>query len=197
MEIIPVTEKLTKFVASQAPRFDLGGFSNLKKADLGKSSRLGFQYTGLYGESAWYIYRYASLRKLKDLLDYKFDNYTKTGKGDGGEDDNLRFEGHDRLVDIKSSHITDFSQVRSLNLVIPPRELHENMIYVAAYTLGTDKTNREKVDQVILAGWCLNEEVTDRWGYDPAKYAVQVNKLHPMHELNKALGRSGEYIEAP
>lgn len=194
MEIIPVSEKMSQFVASQAPRFDLGGFSNLKKADLNKSSRLGFQFTGLYGETAWYMYRYGSFKKLKALLDFKYDNYTKTGKGDDGEDDSFEFEGSRRLIDIKSTHVTDFSQVRTLNLVIPPRELHDNMIYIAAYTIGPDKGNREKVEQVVLAGWCLNEEVTERWGYDPAKYAVKVKNLHPMSELNKALALVGEQV---
>lgn len=189
MEIITVTDKMSEFVASQAPRFDLGGYSNLKKNDLSKSSRLGYQFTGLFGETAWYMYRYGSEQRLKALLDYKYDNYTKTGKGDGGEDDSILFKGQQRLLDIKSSHVTDFSQIKTLNLVIPPRELHENMIYVAAYTIGPDKSNRESVNQVVLAGWCMNEEVTERWHYDSAKFAVKVKNLHPMSELTKTLWR--------
>lgn len=185
MEIIPVSEKMSEFVAEQAPRFDLGGYSNLKKADLNKSSRLGFQFTGLFGETAWYMYRHGSFKRLKELLDFKFNHYTNTGKGDDGQDDTLIYNGKQRLVDIKSTHITDISQIRSLNLVIPPRELHSNMIYVAAYTVGPEKTNREKVDKVVLAGWCLNEDVKERWGYDPAKFAVKVRDLNPMDTLRQ------------
>lgn len=183
MEIIEITTEMSDFVAQQAPRLDLGGFSNLKKADLSKSSRLGFQYTGLYGEVAWYCYRYGGFDRLSKLLDEKQLHHAKTGKGDDGHDDSIMFKNKQRLIDIKSSHCTDFSQIMQLNLVIPPRELHDNMIYVAAYTIGPDKQNREDVKRVVLAGWCFNEEVKDRWYYDSAKFAVKVKNLHPMSEL--------------
>lgn len=187
MEIVTVTDRMSKFVSEQAPRFDLGGFSNLKKADLNKSTRLGFQYTGLYGETAWYMYRYGGFSKLKELLDFKYQNYTDTGKGDDGEDDSILYRGQPRLIDIKSSHITDMTQIKTLNLVIPPRELHENMIYVAAYTIGKDRHDRTQVDKVVLAGWCLNEDIKDRWGYDPAKFAVKTRDLQPMNTLRTVL----------
>ena len=87
MEIIKINKEHKEFIAEYGEYQNIGGLSNLSSSDLKKSSRLGFQYTGLYGELAWYIHRYGSYDKLKKLLDFKFANLRPANKGDGGEDD--------------------------------------------------------------------------------------------------------------
>lgn len=187
MEVIKINQEHRDFVTKYAPGQDIGGFSNLSSADLKKSSRLGFQYTGIYGELAWYIYRYGSYDKLHKLLEYKFETLRPTKQGDGGFDDQITHNGLTRLIDIKTTHIVDEDQVPKLNLVIPEREYHTNMIYVCAFTLGEDKNDRKNIEKVILAGWCANENVTNRWRIDPNKYAVNVNDLRNLDVLKKIL----------
>lgn len=187
MEVIKISQEHKDFVLKYAPGQDIGGFSNLSSTDLKKSSRLGFQYTGIYGELAWYIYRYGSYGKLAELLDYKFQNLRPNKKGDGGLDDQVTHNGLTRLIDIKSSHVTDIDKLPRLNLVIPEREYHQNMIYVGAFTVGPSTSDRLDVTEVVLAGWCANEHVTDRWGIDPDKYAVKVPDLKNLEALKKIL----------
>ena len=64
MEEVEITKEHQDFVVPYAKGRDLGGFSNLGKNDLQKSTRLDFQYTGLYGELAWYLFRYGNYEKL-------------------------------------------------------------------------------------------------------------------------------------
>ena len=68
---IALNQEHIKFIEGRAPSLDIGGFSNLKKNDLSKASRLDYQYTGLYGELAWYMYRYGNYEKFKNILDFK------------------------------------------------------------------------------------------------------------------------------
>ena len=184
IEITITTEHLD-FIKNHAPDLDIGGFSNLAKEDLSKASRLDYQYTGLAGEIAWYIHRYGAHDKLKSLLDYKFNVCRKNNIGDNGFDDSITYNNKTRLVDIKTTHVFDKGKIRYLNLIVPQREYHENMIYVGAFSIG--KTRRE-FDKVILAGWCFNEEITKKWQYDPNKFCVPVNDLKPMKELGQYLG---------
>jgi len=184
MLTVKVNEQISSFVKFQAPRFDIGGMSNLGQNDLNKASRLDFQYTGLYGESAWYQQRYGSLTKLSSLLDYKYETFTNTGKGDEGEDDSLIINGEARKVDIKTSHVIDPDRIRSLNLIVPMRELHKDMIYISAFTVGPERTNVEKV---LFAGWVFNEDIKDRFHYDESKFAVKVKDLRPISTLLKVL----------
>src|SRR5271170_1819614 len=151
---IALNEEHLKFIEGRAPSLDIGGFSNLKKKDLSKASRLDYQYTGLYGELAWYIHRNGDYNKFKTILDYKFDMCRKNNVGDSGFDDSITHNNKTRFVDIKSTHIEDEKRIPYLNLVIPPREFHKNMIYVCAFTVGKD---RRKVDKVVLTGWCIDE----------------------------------------
>jgi hypothetical protein len=183
MEIINITKEHQDFVKQYAPNQDIGGFSNLSSSDLNKSSRLGFQYTGIFGELAWYLYRYASLDKLQKLLEYKFAELRPTNTGDGGFDDVVTHNNFTRLIDIKSSHTT-LEKIPSLNLIVPEREYHQKMIYVAAFTLGS---TRQDVSQVVLAGWCANEHISQRWFYDPNKYCMPVSKLKNLSSLKKIL----------
>lgn len=187
MEVIKINQEHRDFVAKYAPGQDIGGFSNLSSSDLKKSSRLGFQYTGIYGELAWYIYRYGDYSKLGELLDYKFANLRPTKQGDGGFDDKITHNGFTRLVDVKSTHVTDKEWISKLNLVIPEREYHENMIYVCAFTVGPSSEDRLNVNEVILTGWVANEHVVDKWVKDPKKYAVKVPNLKKLPALKKIL----------
>jgi|ERR1700722_1044356 len=182
MKEIKISNEHFKFIENQAPKLDIGGFSNLDRKDLTKASRLDYQYTGLYGELAWYMHRYNSFDKLSNLLDYKFEVCRKNNIGDSGYDDSITHNEKTRFVDIKTTHIDDEKRIKYLNLVIPPRELHEQMIYICAFSIGKDRKN---VDKVILAGWEINECITDRWKYDSNKYCVSVPRLRPMKELEK------------
>jgi hypothetical protein len=179
---IILNEEHLKFIESRAPSLDIGGFSNLKKADLSKASRLDYQYTGLYGELAWYIYRHGNYDKFKEILDYKFEVCRKNNVGDSGFDDCITHNDKTRYLDIKSTHVEDEKRIQYLNLIIPPREFHENMIYVCAFTVGKDRRN---VSKVILAGWEINECITEKWAYDSSKFCVKTRKLRPMKELKK------------
>jgi hypothetical protein len=187
MEVIEINQEHKDFVAKYAPGQDIGGFSNLSVTDLKKSSRLGFQYTGIYGELAWYLYRYGNYEKLRRLLEHKFETLRPAHQGDGGFDDQITHNGFTRLIDIKTTHIVDEEQIFKLNLVIPEREYHINMIYICAFTIGENKSDRLNVDRVILAGWCANEGVVNRWHIDPNKYAVTVNHLRNLSALKKIL----------
>lgn len=178
---IALQEEHLKFIEGRAPSLDIGGFSNLKKKDLTKASRLDYQYTGLYGELAWYMHRHGSYDKFKSILDYKFETCRKHNVGDSGFDDSITHNNKTRLVDVKSTHVEDEKRIKFLNLVIPPREFHENMIYVCAFTIGSD---RRKVDKVILAGWEINECVTEKWKYDNTKFCVPISDLRDMKELD-------------
>lgn len=185
MKEILVTSVHKQLVEEYAPRQTFGGYSNLKTNDLNKASRKDFNVTGLYGESALYQYRYGSIEKLTNLLDKKNENFKNTGRGDDGFDDEVMYEGQNRFIDIKTSHVDSFDKIKNLNLVIPQRELHQNMIYIAAFTIGSDKADRFAVDRVILSGWCLTEDIKDRWYYDANKFAVKIPNLRPMEDLDK------------
>jgi hypothetical protein len=194
MKIINVTDEMKAFVAEMAPRDDLGGFSNLKKSDLAKASRLDFQYTGLFGEVAWYVWHYGDTKetydKLRTLKDRKYDTYVKTGKGDDGEDDTLTLgDGTALLVDVKTTHTNSLAKIPSLNLVIPPRELHDRAFYVAAFTVA-DENQRRTPKLVALAGWVRTNDVSKRWTIDPNKWAVKVTALFPFTKL-------GTFIQSP
>jgi hypothetical protein len=184
MEIINIQPEHLQFIEKYAPQQDIGGFSNLATADLSKATRLDYQLTGIAGELAWYLYRYHSLEKLGKLLDFKFETLRPTRKGDDGYDDKITHNSKTRLVDIKTSHVVDEKKIPRLNLVIPEREFHKDMIYVCAFSVG--KTRRE-IEKVILAGWCANEHVTKRWAYDPNKYCVPVEDLRNLDILKKIL----------
>jgi hypothetical protein len=181
---IKINEDLINLTEKYAIQQDIGGYSNLATIDLAKATRLDYQYTALYGEGAWYLYRYQSLEKLGKLLDYKFETLRPTRKGDDGYDDKIIHNSKTRLVDVKTSHVTDEKKIPRLNLVIPEREFHKDMIYVCAFSIG--KTRRE-IEKVILAGWCANEYVTKRWPYDPNKYCVPVEDLRNLDILKKIL----------
>ena len=182
MITIDVNEEHIKFINKYAEYQTIGGFSNLSKSDLSKASRLNFQKTGVAGELAFYLYRYNSYKKLESILDSKFKNLRPAGKGDGGFDDSLTFNNKTRLIDIKSSHVEDEKKIQYLNLIIPEREFHTNLIYVAAFVVGP---NRENPKKVILVGWAINEDVHKRWKYDPNKYCVPVSDLRDMRELEQ------------
>lgn len=169
------------FVDSRAPSLDIGGFSNLKKKDLTKASRLDYQYTGLYGELAWYLHRYGDYNKFQHILDYKLEICRKNNIGDSGYDDSITHNNKTRYLDIKSTHVDNEVRINNLNLVIPPREFHDNMIYICAFTVG--KTRRA-VDKVVLTGWCINEDVHKKWEYDKTKFCVPVRELRDIKELD-------------
>lgn len=187
MEVIKIEKEHIDFTSKYGENQNIGGFSNLSPDDLKKSSRLGFQYTGIYGELAWYIYRYGSSEKLAELLDFKFQNLRPNKKGDGGFDDKVEKNGLVRLIDIKSTHVSDKDWIPKLNLIIPEREYHKNMIYVCAFTVGNNSNDRLNINEVILSGWCANEHVSDRWSKDPKKYAVPVSSLKKLSILKKIL----------
>lgn len=178
---ILINEDHLKFVRNYAEKQTIGGFSNLDKDDLKKASRYEYQLTGVVGEVAWNLYRYGSIDKLKDLLDYKFKNLRPQGKGDDGFDDSITYNDKSRYVDIKTTHVADIGKIKYLNLVIPPREYHQRMIYVCAFSVGKD---RNIVDKVILAGWKFNEEIIKKWAYDNSKWCVPVSDLTDMKELD-------------
>lgn len=191
MKIIQVTDHMKKFVASMAPRDDLGGYSNLNKNDLGKASRLDFQYTGLFGEIAWWTWKYGDVpetyERLRKLKDRKYDTYVKTGKGDDGEDDTFTLvDGTTLLVDVKTTHTTSLDKVQTLNLVIPPRELHAQSVYVAAFTIASS-SQRQSPEAVAFPGWVRTCDVSKRWTIDPKKWAVRVPDLFPFKKLNQFL----------
>lgn len=179
---IEITEEQRKLVSNYAIKQTIGGISNLSKIDLEKASREHFQYTGLYGESAWHLFRYKNLDKLKETLDFKNKELKPKRKGDGGWDDEINFRGLSRQVDIKTSHSKSI-YLDNLNLIIPKREYHEKTIYVAAFTIGKD---RILPDKVILAGWAPNESVTKIWRDDePNKLCVPVTELRDINNLKK------------
>jgi hypothetical protein len=182
---IQFDQKHLEFAKVYAEKQTIGGFSNLKSFDLKKASRYSFQITGVLSEAAFYLHRYGSIDRLKDLLDLKFETLRPKKKGDGGHDDDVKIGKKTRLIDIKGSHTDDPEKIQRLNLVIPEREFHENMIYVAAFTVGKE---RETPDYAILQGWEFSENITDRWHYDKNKWCVKVPKLKDMKELNKYIG---------
>jgi hypothetical protein len=182
MITIDVGQEYYSFVEKYAMHFTLNGYSNLNKTDLGKASRKEFQFTGLYAETGYYIYRYGSIDKLRELLDKKVEILIPAKKGDGGYDDSITKNGKTRFVDIKASHCNDVGRIKYLNLVIPEREYHNNMIYIAAFTIGK---SRENVDKVVLAGWAISEEIYKRWSIDPKKFCVPVSDLRDMIELEQ------------
>ena len=51
-----------------------------------------------------------------------------------------------------------------------------------AFAVGKDRSN---VDNVILAGWEINECINKRWKYDETKWCVPVKDLRPMEDLNE------------
>lgn len=182
MITINLNKEHSQIVEKYAPSLDIGGFSNLNSNDLSKASRLEYQYTGLNAELAWYLYRYGNYSKFTEVLDYKHSTCRKNNTGDGGFDDSITFNNKTRFIDIKSSHIENPDRIKYLNLIIPPREFHNNMIYVCAFTVGKDRKN---VDSVILAGWEINECITEKWKYDDSKFCVPTKKLRQIKELDK------------
>jgi hypothetical protein len=181
---ITFTKEHLEFAKIYAEKQTIGGFSNLASSDLKKASRYAFQITGVLSEAAFYIHRYGSIDKLKSLLDLKFETLRPAKKGDGGFDDSTTIDKKTRLIDIKGSHVEDREKIKRLNLVIPEREFHQNMIYVCAFTVGK---SREAPNCAILQGWVFNEDVKDRWYYDQNKYCVAVPKLKDMKELDRYL----------
>jgi hypothetical protein len=179
---IPITDIERSFISIYAQKQTIGGMSNLNKTDLNKASRFEFQLTGVAGEVSWYIHRFGNYDKLKTVLDEKFATLRPKNKGDGGFDDSITANEKTRLVDVKTSHSENIDRIQYLNLVIPQREMHENMIYVCAFTIGKDRSN---IDSVILAGWEINECINKRWKYDSAKWCVPVQDLRPMKELDE------------
>lgn len=179
---VEIGKKYSDFIERYAEFQTIGGYSNLDKSDLKKASRNDFQRTGVVGEVAFYLHRYGSIDKLKELLDLKFETLRPTKKGDGGFDDSITFNNKTRLVDIKTSHVEHQDKIKFLNLVIPQKEFHPNMIYVCAFSIGP---SRKEVNSVILAGWEINECINKRWKYDDSKWCVPVSDLRPMEELEK------------
>jgi hypothetical protein len=179
---IPFTKEHLEFAKVYAEKQTIGGFSNLASSDLKKASRYAFQITGVLSEAAFYIYRYGSIDKLKSLLDLKFETLRPAKKGDGGFDDSVVIDKKTRLIDIKGSHAEDRDRIKRLNLVIPEREFHQNMIYVCAFTVGK---SRETPDSAVLQGWVFNEEISKRWYYDQRKYCVAVPDLRDMKEFDR------------
>ena len=171
-----------KLIEARAPSLDIGGFSNLKKQDLSKASRLDYQYTGLYAELAWYIHRYGNSEKFKNVLDFKFATCRKNNVGDSGFDDSITHNNKTRFLDVKATHVEDEGRIKFLNLVIPQREFHQNMIYVCAFTVGKDRRNVEKV---VLSGWAITEDVHKKWPYDNMKYCVPIADLRDIKELDE------------
>src|SRR5271163_661067 len=135
MITIKVDPQYDAIITKYANHFTLGGFSNLGKSDLSKASRNSFQKTGLYGEVYWALHRYGSIEKLQKLLDKKVEVLvplfgTSESRGDEGEDDSITSNGKTRLVDIKTSHSENKERIEHLNLIVPEREYHKNMVYV-------------------------------------------------------------------
>ena len=153
MEVIKITQEHRDFVAEYAPKQTIGGFSNLSKDDLSKATRHDYQITGIMGELAFALYRYGNYDKLKALLDQKYRELRPARKGDNGLDDIITHNSTTRYIDIKSSHVSNIDKIMHLNLVVPEREYHQKMIYVAAFTIGN---NRQEVKEVVLAGWPVN-----------------------------------------
>ena len=182
MKTIVITEEHRKFIDIYADKQTIGGYSNLDKKDLQKFSRNDYQKTGIFGELAWYIHRYESYDKLKNLLDFKFETLRPKNIGDNGFDDSITYNDQVRFIDIKSSFVENENKIQYLNLVVPMREFHRNMIYIAAFTIGKDRRN---IDKVILSGWCFNEDIKDRWKYDDKKFCVSVKNLKPIEGLNR------------
>jgi hypothetical protein len=182
MKAISIEKEHYPFIQKFAEHFTLNGFSNLKKTDLSKASRYQYNVTGVIGELGFWLYRYGTADKLWELMQRKVDVLKPLMLGDNGYDGEITSNGKTRTVDVKSSHVTDKGKIKYLNLIVPEREFHKNMIYVAAFTVGE---TREKVSEVVLAGWCVNEDIAQRWKYDDAKWAVSVRDLRPMEELEK------------
>lgn len=180
MIIIPVDSIINDLVKEYAPKFDLGGRSNLSALDLAKASREDYQYTGLFGELAWYRHRYGEpgIQKWKEWADFKLNR----GTGDNGEDDNITFRGTARLLDVKTSWAASIERVKQLCCVVAPKELHDNMVYVQAFAIGSE---RQKINDVVLAGWCLNEDLKEPWYFDKSKFAVRFERLTPPENLTK------------
>lgn len=182
MIIILPKQEHHALIANHAPNLDIGGFTNLAQKDISKASRLDFQYTGLYGELAWYLYRFGNAEKFKNVLDHKFNTCRKNNVGDAGFDDSITFNNKTRFVDVKSTHIDNQKRIASLNLVIPPREMHDDMIYVCAFTIGK---SRRDVDSIVICGWEINECIHKKWKYDPNKYCVPTNELRPIKDIEQ------------
>ncbi len=179
---IDITPEQRALVSKYAIKQTLGGLSNLPRSDLAKASREHFQYTGLYGESAWHLFRYGNLDNLVKTLDYKNAELAPQRKGDGGWDDEITFRGITRQVDIKTSHSSS-EYIDNLNLIVPKREYHSDTLYVLAFTIGKDRTNPDKT---ILAGWAPNEAVTKVWrASEPDKLCVPVTELRNLQYLRK------------
>lgn len=185
MIVIQVDDEIREFVTRWAPVDTVNGFSNLSKEDLGKATREEYQFTGLYGEAAWYRWRHgaAGLQKLNALKEIKTEVWKTEKKGDGGEDDRIALrDGVERLLDVKTSYQGKYPLER-LNLVVPKKEFHEGTVYVAAFIQGH---SRKEIEQVAIAGWCLSDDVKlHLWRYDTAKYGVPVPRLTPIESISK------------
>jgi len=182
MIIIEITDEQRELVKKYAIKQTIGGLSNLPPSDLAKASREHFQYTGLFGEASWHIFRFGHLNNLINTLDYKNKELASSRRGDGGWDDEITFRNITRQVDIKTSHSTT-DYIDNLNLIVPKREYHQNTIYVLAFTIGK---SRIEPDKVILAGWVPNESVIKVWRKDdPTKLCVPVSELRNINSLKK------------
>lgn len=177
-----MTDEYRKIVEEYAPKQTIGGLTNLSSFDIAKATRKDFQYTGIFGEIAWHVFRYGKLDKLIETLDMKYKELRPKRKGDDGIDDLLTFRDITKKIDVKATHWKN-EDIGHLNLIVPKREYHENTIYVAAYTIGD---NRQNPDKIILAGWANNERVTKIWRQDePDKRCVPVSELRNMDLLKQ------------
>lgn len=179
---VEIDDKYRGIIEKYANEFNIGGYSNLGKADLSKSSRLGYQFTGLFAELGWRLFRGSSIDDFVSMLEYKVQVCKPNKIGDDGYDDHITHNNFTRKVDVKGTHVTDIDKIQYLNLIIPEREFHKNMIYVGAFTYGS---TRENVTKVYLAGWTISECITKRWGYDEKKFCVPVRDLRDINRLKK------------
>lgn len=107
----------------------------------------------------------------------------KSGVGDGGQDDVICMNGLQVNMDIKTSHIKDEKQIRSLNLIVSENEYHPSQIYISGFLVGKQDAKNRKV---IISGWATSEQVAKkRWKQDETKYAVSVRELQDMMKLER------------
>src|SRR5271166_7087076 len=104
MKTVKIGKEYFPLVEKYATHFTLNGFSNLDKKDLEKASRKSFQFSGLYGEVGYSLYRYGTIDKLQEVLQKKVEILvplfgTPNVKGDGGYDDHITSNGKTRFVE--------------------------------------------------------------------------------------------------
>jgi hypothetical protein len=183
MLTITIPDKYDTFLETYSKKLTLNGKSNLSKEKLAEYSREWFQVVGLCGEVALHIYHHGTADHLPKIIDAKYEEYLKTGLGDAGQDDVIEIEGRIVNIDIKTSHIKDEKQIRSLNLIVSENEYHPAQIYVSGFLVGEQDSKNKKV---ILAGWAFSDQVIkQRWRVDKTKYAVPVRQLQDMMKLER------------